>query len=543
MLWRQGKSWRDERLGLTMITASLVVIVCIAVLLFRYQHDVRSERLRSQALGLARVMAEVPYQQLVPEDGSKSLLQALYLAHERSDFAYATIRDVNGQTVVEVTAPGVIAPAASAIPANQWIAERSTELGSGDGIIETQAQLFAGGEPAGAIALGFYEPGYGLSYEQLPFFATLAFVIFLLAPISYFAMRREIQPLRAATEQMGAMLADAPGAELQPSGELSAFMGNFNEFVDRMRERVAELEHDRSTILTSTKLISYRKARIESVLESLPEALLVLDETGSISFANSRIASLFGVEPEELQGSGNLSWCPDTEVCEFLSRCARQGPGGYVANAVQFELDSFPGKTFAVSAYPLFAPSDGGKTLGTLVVFRDITVETLARQSRGDFVAHVAHELKTPLNILGMYSEVLLDSGGKDEKQRIECINVIRDEVERLAGLVRNLLNITQIEMGSLQPDISPSRMHDLLQDLFRQFEDSHRDSGLQFHLDVPRDMSAVNIDKGLMRVALTNLMTNAIKYNQPGGTVRLSAAESDDAVTISVSDDGIGIA
>ncbi len=82
------------------------------------------------------------------------------------------------------------------------------------------------------------------------FFATLALAIFLLTPISYFAMRREIRPLRAATEQMGRMLEESPDAELHPSGELSNFMGRFNDFVVRTQERIVELENDRSTMLT-----------------------------------------------------------------------------------------------------------------------------------------------------------------------------------------------------------------------------------------------------------------------------------------------------
>ncbi|MDH3588290.1 MAG: PAS domain-containing sensor histidine kinase [Gammaproteobacteria bacterium] len=535
-------TWRDERLGLTMIAASLAVIGLIVFLLFQYQHDTRQERLREQAISLTRVLAEIPFNQLVPQQGQKNILQALYLSHDQGNFAYATVHNVTGRTAVEVTAPGVIVPAAIPTTGVAWINEREISLASGRNVLEVHAPLFTNGEVAGVVTLGFFQPGFGLSYAQLPFFATLALVIFLLTPISYFAMRREIRPLRAATEQMGAILEEAPGAELRPSGELSDFMGRFSEFVGRTQQRIVELEQDHSTMLTSTKLISYRKSRIESVLESLPEALLVLDETGTISFANTRIASLFGVEPEELQGSGDLSWCPDANVCEFLSRCARRGPGGYVANAVQFSLDSVQGKTFSVSAYPLFSPSEAGKTLGTLVVFRDVTVEAMARQSRGEFVAHVAHELKTPLNVLGMYSEALLENGGSDETQRIECVNVIHDEVERLAGLVRNLLNITQIEMGSLQPVSTRSRVHELLADLFRQIQDGHDRDDLKFELDLPREISAMNLDKDLVRVALTNLLTNAIKYNKTGGTVRMSAEETDNALTISVSDDGIGI-
>lgn len=526
-----------------MIAAAMVAIGLIIALLFRYQQDARHERVRAQALGLARVLVEMPYRQLVPDSGGKSILHALYLGRDDADFAYAAVHDGDGNTLTEVVAPGVIVPAPVGDSGVAWIGERQLVLSTGAKVVEVHARLFDRGDPAGTIALGFYRPGFGLSYGQLPFIATLALVVFLLAPISYFAMRREIRPLRAATEQMGALLEDAPGAELRPSGELSDFIGRFNEFIGCMQQRVAELERDRAAMLTSTKLMTYRKSRIESVLESLPEALLVLDETGAISFANARIAALFGVNPEELQGSSDLSWCPDTEVTGFLSRCARRGPGGYVASSLQFALDSKPDRTFSVSAYPLFSPGESGKALGILVVFRDVTAEALAQQSRGEFVAKVAHELKTPLNVLAMYSEVLLDNAVTDKARHVECVNVIRDEVERLAGLVRNLLNITQIEMGSLQPVMNRSRVHDMLTDLFRQIEESHATQDVTFELDLPREIEAMNLDKDLLRVALTNLLTNAIKYNKPGGTVKLSVADTETALVIRVSDDGIGVA
>lgn len=538
----QGKTWRDERLGLIMIAASLLVIAATVYLLYQYQSDTRQTRLREQALGIARVLAEIPYSQLVPNGTRQNLFKALYLGRDDNDFAYAAVRDRAGAPVTEVVAPGVIVPAQSTA-STAWISERKVSLADARGVLEVQAALFEDGDRAGTLALGFFEPGFGISYEQLPFFATLALVIFLLTPVSYFAMRREIRPLRAATEKMGTFLAEGATAELHPSAELGDFMSRFNGFVERMQNRIAELEQDQSTMLASGKLLTYRKARVESVLESLPEALLVLDETGSISFANSRIAQLFGVEPAELHGTSDLSWCPDAAVCEFLSRCARQGVGGYVSEAVVFELESMPDKTYSVSAYPLFGPKDSKKTLGILVVFRDVSLEALARRSRGDFVAHVAHELKTPLNVLGLSSQMLLESGGANEAQRVECVNVIRDEVERLAGLVRNLLNITQIEMGSLQPAMSRARIGDLLTDVFAQIRDGEVGTNVSFELQLPPDITALSVDKDLLRVAITNLLTNAVKYNRPGGTVTLSAEESDNALHIRVSDQGIGIA
>ncbi len=180
--------------------------------------------------------------------------------------------------------------------------------------------------------------------------------------------------------------------------------------------------------------------------------------------------------------------------------------------------------------------------LGTLVIFRDVTAEKLARNSSSEFVAHLSHELKTPLNVLAMYSETLQGDDMQDEALRIEAANVIHDEVERLAMLISNMLSISKIEMGSLSIERKRVKLRDLLQDTFDACTRSGRDKNLNFSLDLPREISPVALDKNLMRVAINNLLTNAIKYSNPGGAVSMSVEETEQTVRVSVRDNGVGI-
>ena len=85
--------------------------------------------------------------------------------------------------------------------------------------------------------------------------------------------------------------------------------------------------------------------------------------------------------------------------------------------------------------------------------------------------------------------------------------------------------------------------MHEFLEDMFDNVTKSRADKGLEFDLDIPREMSMVYIDKDLFRIAVNNLLTNAIKYSKPGGKGAMSASESDDGIEIVVSDEGYGIA
>jgi len=329
--------------------------------------------------------------------------------------------------------------------------------------------------------------------------------------------------------------------ELAATPELQGFMNRFNGFVDLMQNRIGELESNRSELETSTKLLGYKRVRIESALQSFPEAIMVLDESGVASLANSRLAIMLGLQLEDIVGHKPSEWCNDPDVVGFLSRGFQHNMRGPRVDAFDYVPPGNTDRSFRIEPYPLFSPRDVTEVLGTLVIFRDITAEKIARNSSSEFVAHLSHELKTPLNTLAMYSEALLANEVSDEL-RVEAANVIHDEVERLAMLINNMLSITKIEMGSMGIERKRVKLRDMLQDSFDSCVRAGKEKGIEFTLDLPREITPVALDKSLMRIAINNLLTNAIKYSDPGGSVSMSVEETEMAVRVSVRDNGIGI-
>lgn len=542
-------AWRTERLGLTMIVASLAVISVTVLLLFQYQQRDEETYIRSQGASLVRILSRIPFEQFTPEPGKTSILSVLQQTRSTSSLAYLTIVDGQQHPVEEIAGSGVIIPAVP-IPSDpsSWVGQRALALPASDReVIEFHAPLFSAGAVAGHIRLGYLKPEFGLKSDQIAFIATFALPIFLLTPLFYFLVRREVRPIQQVNNRLDNLL-DQGGltgkVELAASEELQDFMGRFNRFIDSAQQRIGELEADRNRLETSSKLLSYKRSRIESVLQSFPDAVLVLDESGSVSLANARIGQILGLAQDDIIGKKPADWCRDPEVIAFLSG---QGGGrrghGYHSNALEYRPAAMPGRTYAISPYPLFSPRDTSELLGTLVVFRDITAEQLARNSSGEFVAHVSHELKTPLNVLAMYSEMLQGEEGREEQFRIEAANIIHDEVERLALLINNILSLTKIETGSIAIERKRVKLRELLEDAFNTCARSGQDKRLDFELDLPREISPVALDKDLMRIAINNLLTNAIKYSDEGGMVRMSVEETEQTVRISVRDNGIGIA
>ena len=537
--------WKNERLGLTMIGASLLVIGLIIALMFHYQRTTRAAAINAQGVSLTKILSEMDYRRLVPASGQRGVLQAIGYRQDETEFAYAAIVDTNGKPVTDVSSPGVIVPEFPPSPEPAaWLGTRTVPLGTGEAI-EFYAPLFQDSVLAGHLRLGYFKPSFGLSYEQLPFLATLALPIFLLTPLFYLLIRREVRPLTQASGEIETLLKEGSfqTVNISASGQLGEFVRNFNAFIERTGTRIGELESDQTRLLTSTKLLAYKKSRVEAILEAFPETVLVVDETGTVNFANGKTRTLLGIDTDQILGRKAEEWCEQPEILAYLSSCTGGGAGRYAQQSVEFSPGAAPEKTISLMAYPLFSPKDASAVFGSLLVFRDVTVETLAKRSRGEFVAHVAHELKTPLNTLALYSESLQGEAAESDEFRVEATNVISDEVERLSELINNLLSITKIEMGSLGIERKRVKLRELLEDSFQNISRGSAPSTMKFELDLPHDLSAVAVDKELLRIAINNLLTNAVKYNRADGTVTLSAEETDQTIWISVSDTGIGIA
>ena len=535
----------QNRLGLTMIVASLIVIALICISLFRHLQTTREADMRRQGTTLTRTLSGLEFRQLVPDGSRPSILESIFRSQNDPAFLYAAITRIDGRPLVDVSAPGVTIPAMTAEPERTgWLSERLVESVAGRRISEFYAPLYRDDAVVAYLRTGYERPGFGLAREQIPFFATLALFVFLLTPLFYLLLRREIRPLREANDKISTVLENPEfrSVELTATGDLADFMARFNQFVDASRERIEHLEGQCTKLLTTKKLISYGKARVENVLEAIPEAVLILDETGTISYANKRVEILLGVPHETVVNEPPESWCTDEQMLSFLRRHSTNASTMLLDDTLRLRAMNESGRNLSLKAYPLFSPAVSSAIHGTLVVLRDVTRETIAHRSQGEFVAHVAHELKTPLNTIAIYSEALQSDQGNETAFRVEAANIVHDEVERLAGLIGNLLSITKIEMGDLTIDRQRVRLSELLVDAFESVTRSSGTKQLRFEIDVAPDLPQVMADKELLRIAINNLLTNAIKYSDDGDEVRLSAERSGSSVRISVSDTGIGI-
>lgn len=536
-----------QRTGFVVIAASICAVITIIYLLFSHLHTEKISQIRSQGIELAQLISEIPYYQLVPNEGHRGTLELIKYNQSDPNFAYGAIINKQGELITSAAISGIIIPKLNPPkdPSN-WLAEKRLTLNNGGlKIIEFHAPLIEKGKLLGYVRLGFHEPNIGITTAEIPFLASISLPIFLIAALFLYLIKREIYPLKNVGEQLNELVNEGSieKVNIQANGELSDFIKKFNNYVGLAQSRISELESNKSDLSASSKLLGYRQSKIESVLHALPEAVLVFDESGNVSFVNSKVASLLNVPIDTIMNKEISAWSVDSSVVQYIQNIKNKPVSNYPSKRLEFSPEHLTNKHIALKSYPLFSPKDVKQIYGTLVLFQDITEEYCAKNARGEFVAHVAHELKTPLNVLAMYSETLQREEGQSIEFRTEAINVISDEVERISMLINNLLSITKIEMGSLNLERQHVKLRDLLIDIFETIKRTARSKELDFAIDVPKEMSPLYVDKDLLRIAINNLLTNAIKYSEEQGRVMLSAEQIDNSIIVRVRDTGIGIA
>jgi len=535
----------NEKIGIGMIAASLVVILfAVGVFLFQQKSDDINE-IQRQGMVLARLLSSNSVEQLTGEGNTVGMLRVLKETQVNQHFAYAAVVNVEGVSLAEYVIPGMIVPP-MAIPLqpSQWIGEREHLSNKGVVINEYYAPIMYQGELSAFIRLGYLKPGYSLNASQVRFLAILAMAIFMLTPIFYFLIKNEIRPLNSISTQLQALIrkTETNETEVAASHSTKDFMQQFSTVVEAAYKHIDELEAKQTNSVVSSKLLMYQKARLESALDALPYAILVADESGHVTYTSNKIHHLLGTQKGEVLGSNLADFCENREVSDYLVN-------SQTSNAVMAyqhdEADIYlpeTDKRVSISAYPLYSQKNETQLLGTVIVFRDTTNENMEQQNNSEFVAHVAHELKSPLNILFMYSETLIDNADASRELTIEAANVIHDETGRISQMIDNLLNLAMIEMGTVSMRRQRVKLGELLEDIYQTMSRSKQVESLQFDLNVPHDLPALSLDKDLVRVSINNLISNAIKYNKPGGKIELIAEENDMEVIIRVRDTGIGI-
>jgi two-component system, OmpR family, phosphate regulon sensor histidine kinase PhoR len=184
------------------------------------------------------------------------------------------------------------------------------------------------------------------------------------------------------------------------------------------------------------------------------------------------------------------------------------------------------------------------ETGGVVALFQDVTREKEIAQTKSDFVSHVSHELRSPLAGIKGYVEMLLDGDAEDPRTRREFHQIIAAETDRLSRLIDNILNLSRIESGVVKVVKEPQDLTSLVKEVLEVAGPQAVAKGIRLIEQLAPVFAQVRIDRDMMSQAVTNLVSNAIKYTQEGGTVWVSTSvdEGRGVAVFEVRDTGAGI-
>jgi len=283
----------------------------------------------------------------------------------------------------------------------------------------------------------------------------------------------------------------------------------------------------------------YRSEQLSDLLMQIPFGVLLVGEDGTISFANRSAAGMLGMSGETLEGQAASAMLGEPLWSTILSSAKSAHPGQWSSGRwIDHALDR-PHTVVTLRFWPGRTDTGGNEYI---IFVQDVTQAKEAEQARDRFLYHVTHELRTPLTNIRAYAETLSQGVIEDEQTVRECYNVIMGETSRLNRLVEDMLNISQLEVGTAKLVTSDVDIGELLRKVVQDHQGSADVVNIDLVLRLPAKLPAVPGDRERLAVLFNNLIGNAIKYTPAGGRVEVKCSTGAQRLQVAVSDTGIGI-
>jgi two-component system phosphate regulon sensor histidine kinase PhoR len=299
--------------------------------------------------------------------------------------------------------------------------------------------------------------------------------------------------------------------------ELGRVARAMDQAVQELGRRLGELSRDR--------------ARMEAILSSMVEGVLVVDEQGRVQLVNGAARQMLRLDRDALDRS-YVEAIRHPGIVEQLGHAlAGAQPAG-----LELALTRDLSRTLVARSAPVMAVGRGA-----VLVLHDITDLRRADQIRRDFVANVSHELRTPLTAIKGYSEALLeDAEDPDARQRF--LEIIHRHATRMERLVKDLLRLARLDAGQETAEIAMCDVDNLIGNVLMDVGPTIQDKRQRVTALVADSARTVVADPAKLHDVLRNLVENAVNYTPDGGAIEVHADVQDGRFRLTVADTGPGI-
>lgn len=297
-----------------------------------------------------------------------------------------------------------------------------------------------------------------------------------------------------------------------------------NETYDELAPFLTRIAKQKRQLSKNLKKLRGKQEELTIITNNMNEGLVLLNGQQNVLFINESAAKIFGFSAKEVIGRNILTVDRAQEVQDLLQKVSQAGKGEGL-----YEKDGH--------FYQLSGSSVNGS--GSVILIYDVTEKMTAEKLRREFSANVSHELKTPLQSILGYAEIMKNGLVKDEdKQRF--LERIHAEAGNMIELIQNIMELSRLDENKTLDEFEDVDLLKLAQSVTLRLKHKAQTKGVT--LNVNGSSACVCGVQSILSEVLYNLVDNSIKYNKDNGKVDVKVEDGSEEVTVSVSDTGIGI-
>lgn len=297
-----------------------------------------------------------------------------------------------------------------------------------------------------------------------------------------------------------------------------------NETYDELAPFLTRIAKQKRQLSKNLKKLRGKQEELTIITNNMNEGLVLLNGQQNVLFINESAAKIFGFSAKEVVGRNILTVDRAQEVQDLLQKVSQAGKGEGL-----YEKDRH--------FYQLSGSSVNGS--GSVILIYDVTEKMTAEKLRREFSANVSHELKTPLQSILGYAEIMKNGLVKDEdKQRF--LERIHAEAGNMIELIQNIMELSRLDENKTLDEFEDVDLLKLARSVTLRLKHKAQTKGVT--LNVSGSSACVCGVQSILSEVLYNLVDNSIKYNKDNGKVDVKVQDGSEEVTVSVSDTGIGI-
>ena len=345
----------------------------------------------------------------------------------------------------------------------------------------------------------------------------IAAILFIL--IAALIARMITKPVRQITKAAVGITAGNLGQqiEIRTNDEIGRLAHAFNEMSQNLKTTIAAIVDERGNLAT--------------VLTNLTDGVVMTDDEEKLLLTNPAAERLFNFKKENVNGQPLIEAVHDYEIDEIVKKCLSTTH----EQTAQLETN---GRFIRVIAVPITT----GRSYSTLVLFQDLTELRNLQTMRRELIGNISHDLRTPIAGIKAMVETLQDTAIDDKQVALDFLIRINGEVDRLTQMVTELTELSHIETGKAELRRVPTNLNYLIEEVVGQMRPQAESKPVTITTDFNSNLPVIKADKDRIRQTLTNLVHNAIKFNNPGGKVTITTTFDNESAIVSMSDTGIGI-